>query len=98
MTLAMATSWYFWATICKTVHPVLSDSFLSVLTVALVYCGQTVGWIKMKLCMEVGLGPGHIVLDGDPAALQKWGTAPNFRSMSVVAKRLDILRCHLVWR
>ena len=26
------------------------------------------------------------------------GTAPNFRPMSVVAKRLDGLRCHLVWR
>ena len=33
----------------------------------LVYCGQTVGWIKTKLGMEVGLGPGHTVLDGDPA-------------------------------
>ena len=25
-----------------------------------VYCGQTVGWIKMQLGMEVGLGPGHV--------------------------------------
>ena len=33
----------------------------------LVYCGQTVGWIKMKPGTEVGLNPGHIVLDGDPA-------------------------------
>ena len=32
-----------------------------------VYCGQTVGRIKMKLGTEVSLGPGHIVLDGDPA-------------------------------
>jgi len=32
-----------------------------------VYCGQTVGRIKMKLGMQVSLGPGHIVLDGDPA-------------------------------
>ena len=24
-------------------------------------------WIKMKFGMQVGLGPGHIVLDGDPA-------------------------------
>jgi len=31
-----------------------------------VYCGQTVGWIKIKLGMETGLGPGKIVLDGDP--------------------------------
>jgi len=35
--------------------------------VTLVYCGQTVGWIKMKLAMQVGLGPGHIVLYGDPS-------------------------------
>jgi len=32
--------------------------------------GQTVGWIKMPLGKEVGLGPGHIVLDGDPAGTQ----------------------------
>jgi len=25
------------------------------------------GRIKMKLGMQIGLGPGHIVLDGDPA-------------------------------
>jgi len=24
------------------------------------------GWINMVLCTEVGLGPGDIVLDGDP--------------------------------
>jgi len=34
-----------------------------------------VGWIKVKLGMVVRLGPGHIVLDGDPAR-PKWGTAP----------------------
>jgi len=33
----------------------------------LVHCGQTVGWIKMKLEMQVGLGPGDTVLEGDPA-------------------------------
>jgi len=32
------------------------------------YCGQTAGWIKIPLGTEVGLGPGHIVLDGDPAS------------------------------
>ena len=42
-------------------------SVLSCLSVTLVYCDQTVGWIKMLLGMEVCLGPGHIVLDGDPA-------------------------------
>ena len=38
-----------------------------------VYCGQTAGWIKMALGMEVSLGAGHIVLDGDPAPLPKKG-------------------------
>jgi len=33
-----------------------------------VRCGQTAGWTKMLLGMEVGLGPGDFVLDGDPAA------------------------------
>ena len=57
----------FWATICKMVRPMLLDCCLSVLSVTLVYCGQTVGWINMPLGMEVGLRPGHIVLGGDPA-------------------------------
>jgi len=34
------------------------------LNVTLVYCGQTVGWIKMKLDKEVDLCPDHIALDG----------------------------------
>ena len=49
---------------------VLSDRCpvcLSELSVTLVYCGQTVGWIKMPLGTEVGLCPGDIVLNGDPA-------------------------------
>ena len=81
-------SWpsYFWATICKMVLPMPSDRCLSVclsacpsvwLSVMLVYCGKTVGWIKMKLGTEVGLGSGHFVLDGDPAPPQR-GTAPQF--------------------
>jgi len=52
----------------------------------------------MKLGMEVGLGPGDIVLDGDPAPIPKRGTAPNLWPMSVVAKRLDESKFHLVGR
>jgi len=54
----------------------------------------------MKLGMEVGLGTGHIVLDRGPnSPLPKMGTTPpNFRPMSVVVKRLDGSRCHLVQR
>jgi len=65
----------------------LSDHCLSVLS-CLSVCDVGVIWIKMKLGMEVGLGPGHSVLDGDPAPPpKKRGTAPNFRPMSIVVKR-----------
>jgi len=111
---------HFWATVCKTVRHVLSDRCLSVcpvlsvcLSVTLVYCGQTAGWIKMKLGIRVGLGPDHTVLYGDPAPPRKGAQQlPHFRSlraqaclrpynprpMSVVAKRLGESRCHLVRR
>jgi len=46
---------------------------------------QIVGWIKIPLGVEVGLGPGHIVLDGDPAP-PKRGIAPIFRPMPIEAK------------
>jgi len=53
-------------------------------------CGQTAGWIKMPVGMQVGLGPSDIVLDGDPAPPpQKGGRAPNFWLLSIIAKRLD---------
>jgi len=53
-----------------------------------VYCGQTAGWIKMSLGTEVNVASGDVVLDGV--------TAPHFRFMSIVAKRLDGWRRHLV--
>ena len=63
------------------------------------YCGQTAAYIKMPLGMEVGLSPGSFVLDGDPAPPRKGGGAPlpNLWPISIVAKRLDTSRCHLVW-
>jgi len=64
-------------------------------------CGQLAAWIKMPLSMEVGFGPCDIVLDGDPAPSPIKGAAPsllNFGPISIVAKRLDASRCHLVWR
>jgi len=75
-------------------------SVCPVLSETLVYCGQTVGWTKMKLGVQVGLGPGHIVLDGDPAPLPPKGhnAASNFRPISVAAKWLHGSRCHLVWK
>jgi len=75
---------HFWATVCKTVRPMLSDRCLSVLSVTFVYCGQTVEWIKMKLCMQVGLGPGHIVLDRDPAPPPPKGHSPTIFSLCLL--------------
>ena len=78
-------------TVCKTVRPILSDLCLSVLSVTLVYCGQTVEWTKMPLDTEVGLGPGHIVLHENPASPQRKGhSTPTLRLMSIVAKRSPI--------
>ena len=55
---------------------------LSCLSVTLVYCGQTVGHIKMTLGMQVGLGPGHTVLDRDPAPPHgKWHSSPPHSSL-----------------
>jgi len=118
---------------------------LSCLSVTLVHCGHTVGRIKMKLGMQVGLGPGHIQLAGNPSPLPKgvqppifdlyqlrpngcmdqdatwhggrprtrrlcvrWehrpspkrghSPLPNFRPISIVAKRLHAPRGHSVWR
>ena len=39
----------------------------------------------MKLRLKVGLGPGHIVLGGNPAAPKKGHSTPTFRPMSIVA-------------
>jgi len=47
-------------------------------------------WIKMSLGMELDLGPGDFVLDGDPVLPpQKGAEPPNFWPMFIVTKRLD---------
>jgi len=38
-----------------------------------VYCGQKAAWIKMPLCMEVGLSVRDIVFDVDPATPRRNG-------------------------
>jgi len=70
-------------------------SVMSVLSLT-VYCGQTFGSMKMKLSLQVGLDPGHTVLDGDPAPPpHKGAEPPSYRFMSIVAKRLDESRWNL---
>jgi len=77
-------AWLWLKVLCPTRHKighfrdVLSCPVLSCLSVTFMYCGQTAGWIKMKLGMLLGFGSGHIVLDGDPAPLHQRGTPPIF--------------------
>jgi len=55
-------------------------------------CGQMAAWIKMPICMELGLGPGDFVLDGDPAP-QK-----NFRPMFTIVIVISLEHCRGVRR
>jgi len=59
------------------IGPLSVSPICPVLSVMVVICGQTVGWIKTPLGTEVGLGPGLIMLDGDQAP-PKRGTFPQF--------------------
>jgi len=73
----------------------LSDRCLSCpvcLCVTLVYCDQTVGWIKMPLDMEVGLCPGYIMLHGNsaPPKGESQHAAPTFWPMYIATKRSPI--------
>ena len=77
--------------------PVLSC--LSVLSVTLVYCGQTVGWIKMKLGMQVGLGLTTLCYMGsfgDTATPPQIGTTPQFSAHICCGQMAGGIKCHLV--
>jgi len=64
---------------------------------AQVYCAQTAGCIKMPFIMEVGLRFKRLCHRWGPSSPPpKRGGVPQFRPMSVVAKWLHGLRCHLV--
>ena len=50
---------------------------LSVLSIMLVYCGQTVGWIRMTLGTEVDLGPSlHCIRWGPSSPQRKEHSSP----------------------
>ena len=94
-------SWYFWQPFVKRFALCyLTVVCLSCLSVTLVYCDQTVGWIKMKLGMQVSRPRPwpHGVRWGPTSPSPRGAQPPNFRPISVVAKWLDGLRCHLIWR
>jgi len=49
-----------------------------------------VGWIKVPLGKEVGLGPCHIVLDGDPVGTHHTAAPPHFSAHVYCGKRSPI--------
>jgi len=63
-------------------------------------CGQMAGWIRMPLGRELGVDPSGSVRWGPSSPPLKRGHTerplPNFRPMSIVAKRLDGPRQHLL--
>ena len=52
------------------------------------YCGQTAGRIKVRATYEVGLNPGDLVLDGDPAPTPK-GAEPHHFTTQCAAKATE---------
>jgi len=61
-----------------------------------VYCDQTAGWMKMALGVEVCLGPGHIVLDGDPGPNpQKGDRGPQFSTHFYCGKTAGCIKTPL---
>jgi len=65
-------------TVCTPSFDLDPSNHLATILSVTVYCGQTVVWIKMKLDVRTGLGPAHIVLDGDLAPPPQRGTTPQF--------------------
>jgi len=55
------------------------------------YCGQTARWTMMPLGVDVSLGPGDIVLDGDPAPLKR-GTAPQFSALFYCGQKVGWIK------
>ena len=77
----------------KSVIPIRPLSVCPIcLCVTLVYCGQMVGWINMKLCHEGRPRPWPHCVRWGPSPLSPKGAQPQFRPISVVAKWLDGLR------
>jgi len=67
---------------------------------ALVYCRQTAGWINMPFGMDYGgtFRPRPHCARWEPSSLIRGTAAPKFRPVSIVAKWLGGLKCHLVRR
>ena len=76
---------------CKTVRPMLSNRFMSCLSVCNVGVLLPNGSMDtMPLDTDVGFGHGYILLDGDPAPPRKRNSSPTFRPMPIVTTVADL--------
>ena len=99
----------FWATVCKTVRPMLSDRcpVCPICPVCLSVCLSACdvgalwlnGWMNQdETCHARRLRPWPHCVRWGPSSPSPKGASPNFRPMSVVAKWLHGSRCHLARR
>ena len=91
----------FCASVCKTVRPMLSDRCPVSLSVCLSCLRRALwpnGWTDQDETWHAGLGPGHIVLDRDPAPPPQRGTAANFRPILLQPNGCMDQDATLVWR
>ena len=49
------------------------------------------GWIRILLGMEVGLGPGDVVLDGDPAPPRRRGATAELLLVFIVVHLFGVV-------
>jgi len=84
----MCPYWYYQ-------HSVFGRLFYAIglLSVTLVYSGQTVGWIKMPLGTEVGLNPGDI----PSCPVEGVQQLPTFRPI-VLWHGLHLSNCLMCWQ
>jgi len=54
-----------------------------------VYCGQTAAWNKMSFVIGLGLGLGHIVLDGNPVPVPEKGSQAQLSAHVYCAQRAE---------
>jgi len=63
----------------------------------LVYCGQTVRRIKMKLGTQVGVGPGQYCVRWGFSSPRNRAQQPHFRNLRAQALAWQVLRTRSVW-
>jgi len=82
----------FWATVCITVHSILSDRCLSCLSVCNVGVLWPNGWMDQDATWYGGkpLPRPHCVRRGPNYPMERGTAAPTFRPMSMLAKRSPI--------